>query len=206
MKTVIFDHPLIKNKVATLRRHSTSMQIFRETVNELAGLMSYEITKDLKTKKERIETPLQPMDAEVLDQDVVIVPILRAGLGMVDAVQMLIPHAKVGHVGLYRDEDATPRKYYAKLPDNLEDALIIVLDPMLATGKSLSATIDVLKERGARDIRFVGIVGCPEGLDYLESHNPRVKVYLAALDEKLNADKFIVPGLGDAGDRLFGTK
>ncbi len=207
MEPVIYDHPLIKNKVAKLRDKNTEMQLFRETTNELAGLMCYEVTKDLKTKAQEVETPLSKTTCEVLAQDVVIVPILRAGLGMVDAVQLLIPHARVGHIGLYRGgDDASPNRYYAKLPNNLENSLVLLLDPMLATGGTLKASVEILKERGAKDIRYVGIVGCPEGLAFVEKHCPDVKVYLASLDERLNEDKYIVPGLGDAGDRLFGTK
>ncbi len=207
MQTVLYDHPLIKNKVALLRDKNTKTTQFRSIMSELSGLMCYEATKDLRMKKVRIQTPLCETEADMLDQEVVLVPILRAGLGMIETVQMLIPHAKIGHIGLYRDEEtATPRQYYAKLPKGLKDAVVLVLDPMLATGGTVKAAVDILKDCGAEDIRFVSIVGCPEGLDYVEKHCPDVKVYLAALDKGLNEKNYIVPGLGDAGDRLFGTK
>ncbi len=207
MQTVLYDHPLIKNKVALLRDKETKTTQFRSIMSELSGLMCYEATKDLRMKKVRLQTPLCETETEMLDQEVVLVPILRAGLGMVETVQMLIPHAKIGHIGLYRDEKtSTPRQYYAKLPQGLQDAVVLVLDPMLATGGTVKAAVDILKERGARDIRFVSIVGCPEGLEFVKKNCPDITVYLAALDEGLNDKKYIVPGLGDAGDRLFGTK
>ncbi len=206
MDVMYYDHPLIQNKLAMLRDERTSMQTFREVMSELSGLMSYEATKDLRTREASVTTPFGEADVRVLDQEVVIVPILRAGLGMVSTIHSLIPHARVGHIGLYRAEDAKPRQYYAKLPDDLSDKVVLLLDPMLATGGTLKESVEILLTKDASDIRYIGIVGCPEGLDYIRRHCPQLKVYLAALDERLSEEKFIVPGLGDAGDRLFGTK
>ncbi len=206
MQTKVIHHPLIKNKLGIVRAKETDSKLFRESINEIAGLMCYEATKDLKTKSIDIETPLAKTSAETLATDIVIVPILRAGLGMTDAIHMLIPHAKVGHIGLYRDENTfTPAKYYTKLPD-VSNATVLLLDPMLATGGSVKASYDILVEAGAKDIRFIGIVGSPEGVEKTEAACPNMMIYLAAIDEKLNNNKYIVPGLGDAGDRLFGTK
>jgi uracil phosphoribosyltransferase len=161
----------------------------------------------LSTKDVEIETPIQTTIAKQLSKDVIIVPILRAGLGMVDGIQMIIPTAKVGHVGMYRDEETLePHEYYAKFPDEITTGTVLVVDPMLATGGSASAAITAVKKRGAKDIRFVGLVGCPEGVERLNEDHPDVDIYLAAMDEKLNEIGYIVPGLGDCGDRLFGTK
>ena len=207
METIILDHPLIKHKMVKLRDKSTGTKEFRESVNEIAGLMSYEATKDLALKPVEVETPLQRTMGEALEKSVVIIPVMRAGLGMVDMIQNLIPTAKVGHIGLFRDEETfIPQEYYTKLPADLGHATILLLDPMLATGGTVKVSYDILKRHGAKDIRYLGIVGVQEGLDHLEKHCPDMKVYLAAKDEKLNEDKYIVPGLGDAGDRLFGTK
>ncbi len=207
MQTTIINHPLIQNKLTRARRKETDSKMFRETINEISGLMCYEATKDLKTKAVDIETPLVETQGEVLDTDIVIVPILRAGLGMTDAIHMLIPHAKVGHIGLYRDEVSfTPEKYYTKLPEHLEKSTVFLLDPMLATGGSVKQSYDILKGSGATDIRFIGIVASPEGLEFIEKSCPDLKIYVAAVDEGLTANKYITPGLGDAGDRLFGTK
>ncbi len=206
MSTTIINHPLIKNKLTIVRNKNTDSKLFRETINEIAGLMCYEATKDLKTTTVDLETPLAKTTGEALATDIVIVPILRAGLGMTDAIHMLIPHAKIGHIGLYRDETTfEPAKYYTKLPV-VKDATVILLDPMLATGGSVKASYDILKDAGATDIRFLGIVGSPDGVTYIEAVCPDMPIYLAAVDEKLNDNKYIVPGLGDAGDRLFGTK
>lgn len=206
-KLVILNHPLIDHKMAKIRNKETDSKIFRENVNELSGLMAYEITRDLATKNIEVETPLKKMHAKTLSKAVVIVPILRAGLGMVDGIHMMIPTAKVGHIGLYRDEETLkPHSYYEKYPKEITEATVLLVDPMLATGGSVVAAIDSLKARGAQDIRYVGIVGCPEGVDVLKAAHPDVDIYLAALDEGLNEHGYIVPGLGDCGDRLFGTK
>ncbi|MFW5893022.1 MAG: uracil phosphoribosyltransferase [Bacillota bacterium] len=207
METIILNHPLIKHKMVKLRDKTTGTKEFRESVNEIAGLMSYEATKDLELKPVEVETPIQMAKGEVLAQNVVIIPVMRAGLGMVDMIQNLIPTAKVGHIGLFRNEVTfVPEEYYTKLPDDLGNATILLLDPMLATGGTVKVSYDILKKHGAKDIRYLGIVGVQEGLDYLEAHCPDMKVYLAVKDDRLNENKYIVPGLGDAGDRLFGTK
>lgn len=206
-KLVILNHPLIDHKMAKIRNKDTDSKIFRENVNEISGLMAYEITRDLATKPVEVETPLKKMKTKVLSKTVVIVPILRAGLGMVDGIHMMIPTAKVGHIGLYRDEETLmPHSYYVKFPKEISEATVLLVDPMLATGGSAVASIDALKTAGAKDIRYVGIVGCPEGVKAIEDTHPDVDVYLAALDEGLNEKGYIVPGLGDCGDRLFGTK
>ena len=206
-KVVILNHPLIDHKMAKIRNKDTDTKTFRENVNELSALMAYEITRDLNTKTVEVETPLAKTHCKVLSNDVVIVPILRAGLGMVDGIHSLIPTAKVGHLGLYRDEETLmPHIYYAKFPVEIKNATVLLLDPMLATGGTVVESIRILKEKGAKDIRYVGIVGCPEGVAVLEKNFPDIDIYLAALDEQLNEVGYIVPGLGDCGDRLFGTK
>ena len=206
-KLAILHHPLIDHKLAKIRDKNTDTKTFRENVQELSGLMAYEVTRDLPTRPIEVETPLTKTEANVLAKDVVIVPILRAGLGMVDGIHMMIPTAKIGHIGLYRDEETlTPHSYYVKFPKEIASATVLLVDPMLATGGSVLAAIDALKKAGAKDIRFVGLVGCPEGVKVLEKAYPDVDIYLAAMDEKLNEKAYIVPGLGDAGDRLFGTK
>lgn len=206
-KFVVLNHPLIDHKMAIVRDENTGTKLFRETVAEIASLITYEITRDLKTTEVTIKTPLVETKARVLCNNVVIVPILRAGLGMVEGIHNLIPSAKIGHIGLYRDEETLEAKqYYAKFPPNIKDSVVLLLDPMLATAGSAVKAVDILKEAGATDIRFVGIVGCPEGVDRLQKAHPDVQIYLAALDEKLNEDGYILPGLGDCGDRLFGTK
>jgi uracil phosphoribosyltransferase len=206
-KVTILNHPLIDHKMAIIRDKNTPTKLFRENVNEIGGLITYEITRDLNLKEIEVETPIQKTICRVLSKDVVIVPILRAGLGMVEGIQMIIPIAKVGHVGMYRDEDTLePHEYYAKFPPEIKTGTVLVVDPMLATGGSASAAITAVKQRGAIDIRFVGLVGCPEGVKRLQLDHPDVDIYLAALDEKLNEVGYIVPGLGDCGDRLFGTK
>ncbi len=193
--------------MAIIRNIATDTKSFRENVNEIAGLMAFEITRDLSTKEVQVVTPITTTTCKVLDKDVVIVPILRAGLGMVDGIQMIIPTAKVGHIGMYRDEETLePVEYYAKFPTEIIGGKVLVVDPMLATGGSASAAINNIKKRGAKDIRFVGLVGCPEGVARLNKDHPEVDIYLAAMDEKLNEVGYIVPGLGDCGDRLFGTK
>lgn len=206
-KVTILNHPLIDHKMSIIRDKNTDTKTFRENVNEIGGLITYEITRDLPLKDVRIETPICTTTCRQLSKDVVIVPILRAGLGMVEGIQMIIPTAKVGHVGMYRDEvTLEPHEYYAKFPDEIVTGTVLVVDPMLATGGSASAAINAVKKRGATDIRFVGLVGCPEGVARLHKDHPEVDIYLAAQDEKLNEVGYIVPGLGDCGDRLFGTK
>lgn len=206
-KVTILNHPLINHKMASVRNKYTDTKTFREMVNEIGGLMAYEITRDLSTKEVEIETPITKTICNVLSKDVIIVPILRAGLGMVDGIQMIIPTAKIGHVGMYRDEETLePHEYYAKFPQEITEGTVLVVDPMLATGGSACAAISAVKKRNAKDITFVGLVGCPEGVKRLQEEHPDVDIFLAALDEKLNEVGYIVPGLGDCGDRLFGTK
>jgi uracil phosphoribosyltransferase len=206
-KVHILNHPLIDHKMCKIRDKSTDTKTFRENVSEISGLMAYEITRDLSTVDFEVETPLEVTTCKQLSKEVVIVPILRAGLGMVDGIHALIPTAKVGHIGLWRDEETLePHSYYQKFPKEIKEATVLLLDPMLATGGSVAAAIKTLKEAGAKDIRFVGIVGAPEGVEFLKTHHPDVDIYLASLDRKLNDKGYIVPGLGDCGDRLFGTK
>lgn len=206
-KLMIINHPLIRHKLALIRDENTCTKDFRQTVSEIAGLMAYEITRELPTKKIKIKTPVSVADAETLAKEVVIVPILRAGLGMVDGINALIPTAKVGHVGLYRDESTLePHIYYAKFPKMISEATVLLVDPMLATGGTVSKSIEILKNHGVKDISFVGIVGAPEGVRRVQQDHPDVNIFLAALDEKLNDMGYIVPGLGDCGDRLYGTK
>ena len=206
-KLTVMNHPLISHKLAMIRNKDTKSTEFRRLVSEIAGLMTFEMARDLKTKEVLVETPITTAHCNVLDKDIILVPILRAGLGMVDGISNLIPSAKIGHIGLYRDEQThEPCEYYAKFPENLATSTVIVLDPMLATGGSLIAAVDMIKKRGATDIRYIGLVGEPEGVTRMQEAHPDVDLYLAALDEKLNDDCYIVPGLGDCGDRLFGTK
>ena len=206
-KVVVMSHPLISHKLSILRHKDTKSKDFRELLNEIASLMTFDICRDLQTKEVLVETPICTAKCQTLDKDIIIVPILRAGLGMVEGILQLIPTAKVGHIGLYRDEEThEPCEYYAKFPTGLSEATVIVLDPMLATGGSAAAAITMIKKRGAKDIRYIGLVGAPEGVEKLQSIHPDVDIYLAALDEKLNENCYIVPGLGDCGDRLFGTK
>lgn len=206
-KVVLFDHPLIKHKLSIIRNKDTDTKTFRENVNEIGSLVTYEVTRDLTTRTVDVVTPVAPTTCEVLAKDVVIVPILRAGLGMVDGIHNVIPTAKIGHIGLYRDEETLqPQEYYKKFPKEIVEATVLVVDPMLATGGSAIAAINKVKDTGAKDIRFVALVGCPEGIEALQKAHPDVDIYLAALDEKLNEVGYIVPGLGDCGDRLFGTK
>ncbi|MDD6468132.1 MAG: uracil phosphoribosyltransferase [Erysipelotrichaceae bacterium] len=203
----VLNHPLITHKLAIMRDQNTSTKDFRQNLDEIAGLMAYEVTRDLPTKSVTVTTPIRECVTEQISKDVVLVPILRAGLGMVNGILNLIPTAKVGHVGLYRDEETLlPHEYFAKYPKNLEDAVVMVVDPMLATGGSADAAITLVKSRGAKQIKLVCLVGVPEGVRLIEKNHPDVDIYLAALDEKLNEVGYIVPGLGDAGDRIFGTK
>ncbi len=206
-KVTIFDHPLIHHKLSLVRNTATKTKEFRENVSEIASLMAYEITRDLEVKEIETQTPLTKTNTYILAEEVVIIPILRAGLGMVDGIHSLIPSAKIGHIGLYRDEETLqPELYYAKFPTTLPEAHVMIVDPMLATGGSAVRAIDILKERGATNISYVGIVGVKEGIDRINEHHPEVTIFLAALDDHLNEDGYIVPGLGDCGDRLFGTK
>ncbi len=203
----ILNHPLIDHKMAKIRDKTTGTKDFREAVSEIGLLLTYEISRDFKTIPTKVETPLMETTAYVLEKPVVIVPILRAGLGMVEGIHRIIPQAKIGHVGLYRDEETLqPHEYFAKFPPEIKESTVLVVDPMLATGGSAAACITLLKKRGVMDIRFVGIVGCPEGVKFLQKQHPDVDIYLAAMDEGLNSKGYIYPGLGDCGDRLFGTK
>jgi uracil phosphoribosyltransferase len=200
-------HPLLTHKLTVLRRKDTDTKEFRETLGEISGLMAYEITRDLPLKDITIETPLGECNTQELAMDVVLIPILRAGLGMVDGISNLIPSARIGHIGMYRDHiTLKPMTYYSKFPDNLSDAVVMVLDPMLATGGSSTDAIQVLKDNGAKTIKLVCVVGAPLGVQRIMDDHPDVQIYLAGMDESLNTQGYIVPGLGDAGDRLFGTK
>ncbi|MDY0074258.1 MAG: uracil phosphoribosyltransferase [Acholeplasmataceae bacterium] len=206
-KVVILNHPLINHKMAKIRDKRTGTKEFRESVSEVGGLITYEITRDLPTRKITVDTPICPTEAYELEKQVVIVPILRAGLGMVEGIHNMIPTAKIGHVGLYRDEETLqPQVYYQKFPKDIIGGVVLVVDPMLATAGSACKAIEILKANGATDIRYVGLVGCPEGITRLQNEHPDVPIYLAALDSHLNENGYIVPGLGDCGDRLFGTK
>ena len=204
----IMDHPLIHHKLAVLRNKETSVKEFRELINEISGLMCYEATRNLPTMEVEVETPVATAKCKMLaGKKLAIVPILRAGLGMVDALVDLIPSAKIGHIGLYRDPVThEPVEYYCKLPEDIGNRVTFVVDPMLATGGSAVAAIDFLKKHGCRNIIMMNIIGCPEGIRRVQEAHPDVEMYLAACDEKLNDHAYIVPGLGDAGDRIFGTK
>ncbi len=203
----VFDHPLIQHKVSLLRDKNTSTKEFRELVSEIAMLMAYEVTRDLPLKDVDIETPVAMAHTKMLaGKKLAIVPILRAGLGMVDGMTQLIPNVRVGHIGLYRDPvTVQPVEYYCKMPEDVAERDVIVLDPMLATGGSASAAIGFLKDRGIKHIKFMCLIAAPEGIARLTKDHPDVKIFCAAKDEKLNEHSYIVPGLGDAGDRLFGT-
>ncbi|MBM6913985.1 uracil phosphoribosyltransferase [Gemmiger formicilis] len=205
---MILDHPLVQHKVSLLRNKNTGTKEFKELVSELATLLCYEATRDLPTEEVEIETPVAVAHTRVLaGRKLALVPILRAGLGMVDGMLTLLPAAKVGHIGLYRNEETLePVEYYCKLPADIAERDVIVLDPMLATGGSARDAITQIKKRGARSIKFIGIIAAPEGLQKLHEAHPDVDIYVAALDDHLNENGYIVPGLGDAGDRIFGTK
>ena len=204
----VFDHPLIQNKLSILRDKNTSVKEFRELVSEIAMLMCYEATRDLPLEEIEVETPIAVAKARrISGKKLAVVPILRAGLGMVDGMVSLIPNAKVGHIGLFRDpETKEPVKYYFKMPPDIAERDVIVVDPMLATGGSASAAISFIKETGVSRIKLMCIIGAPEGVERMQQDHPDVPIYIAALDEKLNENAYIVPGLGDAGDRIFGTK
>ena len=208
---VIFDHPLIKHKIAILRDEKTSMKEFRELVEEITTLMTYETLKDgIPTVEVEVKTPLEVCKQRVVkDNAIAIVPILRAGLGMVNGIHVLFPSARVGHIGMYRDEETLePKSYYCKLPMYIdaEDKVVLIVDPMLATGGSACDAIQVLKDRGCKNIKFMAIIGAPEGVSRVAEAHPDVKIYVSTLDRCLNENGYILPGLGDAGDRLFGTK
>ena len=204
----LLDHPLIQHKVTLLRKEKTGAKEFRELANEISTLMAYEVTRDLPLKEVEIETPVAKTDSNVIaGKKLAIVPILRAGLGMVDGILDLIPTAKVGHVGLYRDPDTLEAvEYYCKMPADVKSREMIVVDPMLATGGTAVAALNFVKERGAENIKFMCLVAAPEGIEELQDKHPDVDIYAAAIDKKLNDHAYIVPGLGDAGDRLYGTK
>lgn len=206
-KVVVFNHPLMHHKLSIIRDEMTGTKDFRQTVSEIGMLMAYEATRDFPVVECETKTPVAVAKTYKIAKPVVIVPILRAGLGMVEGIQALIPTAKVGHVGLYRNEETLePCEYYMKFPSCIKDSLVIVVDPMLATGGSVCHAVDLVKKTGAKDIIYVGLVGAPEGLERVRKEHPDINIYLAALDEKLNEKGYIVPGLGDCGDRLFGTK
>lgn len=207
-KPFIMDHPLIQHKLTLLRDHRTGAKDFRELVAEISTLMCFEATRDLPLKEAHITTPMGPATTKVLSgQKLAFVPILRAGLGMIDGVLRLVPAAKVGHIGIYRDhKTCTPVEYYCKLPADIAKREVIVLDPMLATGGSANDAITQIKQRGVSHIKFMCIIAAPEGLEALSTAHPDVQIYCAALDKYLNEQKYIIPGLGDAGDRIFGTK
>lgn len=204
----VMDHPLIKHKISYIRREDVGTKEFREVIGEIASLMCYEATRDLKLKEIKIKTPIcETIGYELTGKKLAVVPILRAGLGMVDGMLSLIPAAKVGHIGLYRDPDTLePVEYYCKLPSDCSEREVFVVDPMLATGGSSSAAIQMLKDKGVKHIRFMCILAAPEGVKKMQEDHPDVDLYIGVLDEYLNDHGYIVPGLGDAGDRIFGTK
>ena len=206
--TMVMDHPLVQHKVAILRDTSTGTKQFKELVSELAVLLAYEATRDLPLEDVDVQTPVDVAHCKMLaGKKMAIVPILRAGLGMVEGVQTLVPSAKVGHIGLYRAPDTLqPVEYYCKLPADIEERDVFVVDPMLATGGSAADAIKLIKEKGAKRIKFLGLIAAPEGIEKLRTAHPDVDIYVAALDSHLNDHGYIVPGLGDAGDRIFGTK
>ncbi len=207
-KVTVVNHPMVQHKLTILRDKRTGSKEFRELVKEIGMLMVYETTRDLPLEEIEIDTPIGKTKSKVLaGKKLGIVPILRAGLGMVDGILQLIPAAKVGHVGLYRDpETLKPVEYYCKLPQDLEERDFLLVDPMLATGGSASAALELLKEKGVKSIKLICLVGCPEGIEEVQKNHPDIDIYLASIDEKLNDHGYIVPGLGDAGDRIFGTK
>ena len=207
-KVHVIDHPLVQHKVSLMRDKETGPKEFRELLNEISMLMAYEVTRDLPLKTVEIETPICRAQTQVISgKKLAIVPILRAGLGMVDGIMSLVPAAKVGHIGLYRDPNTLePVEYYCKLPADAEEREILLVDPMLATGGSASAAIGFIKKRGCKNIKLVYLIAAPEGVAKVQADHPDVDIFIAAMDEKLNDHGYIIPGLGDAGDRLFGTK
>jgi len=208
MSLVIHDHPLIKHKVALLRDENTHSNLFRELIEEITTLMAYEAFKDLDTTEITVKTPLETTTQTIIKENsVAIIPILRAGLGMVNGIHTLLPTAKVGHIGMYRDHDTLqPKEYYCKLPENIEEKTCVIIDPMLATGGSAVAAIDLLKRYGCKKIKLMNIIAAPIGLETVQKAHPDVQIYVAQLDRCLNEKGYILPGLGDAGDRIFGTK
>ena len=208
MKEIILNHPMIEHKISILRSKTTSTKEFRELISEIATILCLETLKDAPLKEIEVETPITKTKGHIIDENAyAFVPILRAGLGMVDGVLTLMPNAKIGHIGLYRNEETLePVEYYCKLPKHIEDKTVIVLDPMLATGGSGSAAITMLKKRGVKKIKFLCVIAAPVGIKKIQEDHPDVTIYVAKLDEKLNDIGYIVPGLGDAGDRIFGTK
>ena len=207
-QVTIFDHPLIAHKISILRDERTGSKQFRELIQEIAMLMGYEALRDLPTEYVEIKTPITTTSQKMIaGKKLAIVPILRAGLGMVDGLLSLVPSAKVGHIGLYRDEQTLePHEYYCKLPKDIEERLVVVLDPMLATGGSGEAALNFIKQRGCKNIKFMSIIAAPDGIKRLSEAHPDVQIYCGCVDERLNENGYIVPGLGDAGDRIFGTK
>ena len=206
--TIIMDHPLVRHKITLLRDESTGTKDFRILVSEIANLMCYEALRDIPTELVKVRTPItETMQPMLTGKKLAVIPILRAGLGMVDGVLNMCPSAKVGHIGLCRDEQThEPREYFCKLPDKIDKRIVIVVDPMLATGGSAVNAIDILKAKGCKNIKFMCIIAAPEGLERLRNAHPDIKIYVGCLDEKLNENAYIVPGLGDAGDRIFGTE
>ena len=205
---IVFDHPLLKHKITLMRDENTGTNEFRKMVEEIAMLMGYEALNDLPTENVTVKTPIETCESPVISgKKLVVVPILRAGLGMVEGILHLVPSAKVGHIGLYRDpETHQPHEYYCKLPSSLEERLIVVTDPMLATGVSGTAAVDFIKQHGGKHIKFLSIIAAPEGIEALAKAHPDIQIYVAQVDRELNKDAYICPGLGDAGDRIFGTK
>lgn len=208
MNEIVLNHPLITHKLGILRDIHTGTKEFRELITEISTLLCYEATKDAKLEKTTIETPLEKMETGKLNEDnYAIVPILRAGMGMLDGIINVIPNAKVGHIGLYRDEETfQPIEYYFKMPENISQREVLIIDPMLATGGSASATISRLKEEGVKKIKLLCVVAAPEGINLIEKDHPDVQIYCATVDRTLNESAYILPGLGDAGDRVYGTK
>ena len=209
MKVEELNHPLVEHKLAILRDKKSGTKEFREIISEIASILCYEAMKDVKLKKVKIKTPIEEMEIGKLEEDrYAFIPILRAGMGMLDGVISVIPNAKIGHIGMYRDDenDHKPVNYFFKVPKNIEDKEVIILDPMLATGGSAIDAIDLLKEKGVKKMKFLCIIAAPEGLKAVQEKHPDVQIYTASIDEKLNDIGYIVPGLGDAGDRIFGTK
>ena len=203
----VLNHPMITHKLTLMRDKGCTTKDFRENLDEIAELMAYEVCRDLPTEPVDIETPIGPCTGYQLSKEVVIVPILRAGIGLLDGIRRLVPTAKVGFIGLYRDEETLePHEYFAKFPKGLEDSIVMIVDPMLATGGSAVSAINAMKSRGAKQIKLVCLVGVPEGVKAVQKAHPDVDIYLAAMDDHLNENGYIVPGLGDAGDRIFGTK
>ena len=203
----VFEHPLIHDKITRARKSDTPPSQFRRLLNEIAGLMTYDVCRELNTTETTVSTPMGATEGRVLSEPVTLVPILRAGIGMTDGILALLPEARVGHVGLYRNEETLdPVEYYAKFPPDIADGIVLLIDPMLATGGSASAAVSILKDRGCRRIRLICLVSAPEGVRRMAEEHPDVPVYSAVLDESLNENGYIIPGLGDAGDRLFGTQ